>query len=108
MPSFSKPGFAMKLGIKATTYGTLSVEGKKVSSIIFKKPDKQIDIDLERIVLYWLDVAIFSLLVSRILNSRAPPRSHCHETAIGSSDGYCQAIGLGHSSFCLTEHTYYY
>ena len=41
-------GFAMKLGMKATTYGGLPVKGKKDSRIIFKKPDKQMDSDLER------------------------------------------------------------
>ena len=41
-------GFAMKLSMKATTYGGLSVKGKKGSRTIFMKPDKQMDSDLER------------------------------------------------------------
>ena len=41
-------GFAMRLSMKATTYGGLSVKGKKGSRTIFKKPDKQMDGDLER------------------------------------------------------------
>ena len=41
-------GFAMKLGMKATTYGGLSVKGKKTTRTIFTKPEKQMDSDLER------------------------------------------------------------
>ena len=41
-------GFAMKLGMKATTYGNLAVKGKKGSRVIFKKPEKQMDSDLEK------------------------------------------------------------
>ena len=41
-------GFAMKLGMKATTYGALSVKGKKDSRTIFKTLDKQMDTDLEK------------------------------------------------------------
>lgn len=41
-------GFAMKLGMKATTYGALSVKGKKGSRTIFKTPAKQMDTDLEK------------------------------------------------------------
>lgn len=41
-------GFAMKLSMKATTYGGLPVKGKKGSRTIFKKPDKQMDSDLEK------------------------------------------------------------
>ncbi|KAG8525555.1 uncharacterized protein KY384_009199 [Bacidia gigantensis] len=41
-------GFAMKLAMKATTYGGLSVKGKKSSRVVFKKPDKLMDSDLEK------------------------------------------------------------
>ena len=41
-------GFAMKLGMKATTYGALSVKGKKDSRIIFKHLDKRMGTDLEK------------------------------------------------------------
>lgn len=41
-------GFAMKLGMKATTYGGLSVKGKKVSRTLFTNPEKQMDTDLEK------------------------------------------------------------
>lgn len=39
-------GFVMKLVMTATTYGVLSVKGKKGPRIIFKTPDKQMDTDL--------------------------------------------------------------
>ena len=41
-------GFAMRLSMKATTYGGLSVKGKNGSRTVFKKPDKQMVGDLER------------------------------------------------------------
>ena len=41
-------GFAMKLDMKATTFGALPVKGKKDSRIIFKTPDKQMETDLEK------------------------------------------------------------
>ena len=41
-------GFAMKLGMKATTFGGLAVKGKKSSRIVFKEPSNQKNIDLEK------------------------------------------------------------
>lgn len=41
-------GFAMKLSMDAKTFGGLPVRGKKGSRIIFKKPDRQMDSDLEK------------------------------------------------------------
>ena len=41
-------GFAMKLGMKATTYGGLSVKGKKVSRTLFTNPEMLMDTDLEK------------------------------------------------------------
>ena len=60
-------GFAMKLGMKATTYGTLSVKGKKVSRIIFKKPDKQMDSDLEKI-----DLEELTMMRAELLTREGP------------------------------------
>ena len=42
-------GFAMKLSMKATTFGGLAVRGKKGSRIIFKHGQGQTSIDLEQI-----------------------------------------------------------
>lgn len=41
-------GFAMKLTMRAKTYGGLFVKGKKGSRTIFKKPDREMDSDLEK------------------------------------------------------------
>ena len=41
-------GFAMKMGMTAKTYGGLPVKGKKGSRVIFKKPDKRMNSDLEK------------------------------------------------------------
>ena len=60
-------GFAMKLGMKATTYGILPVKGKKVSRIIFKKPDKQMDSDLER-----MDLEELTMMRAKLLTKQGP------------------------------------
>ena len=41
-------GFAMKLSMKATTWGGLSVKGKRGSRTIFQKPGKLMESDLEK------------------------------------------------------------
>ena len=60
-------GFVMKLGMKATTYGILPVKGKKVSRIIFKKPDKQMDSDLER-----MDLEELTMMRAKLLTKQGP------------------------------------
>lgn len=60
-------GFAMKLGMKATTFGTLSVKGKKVSRIIFKNSDKQMDSDLER-----MDLEELTMMRAELLAKEGP------------------------------------
>lgn len=44
-------GFAMKLDMKGTTFGGLSVKGKKGSRTIFNTPDKRMDTDLGNVEL---------------------------------------------------------
>jgi len=42
-------GFAMKLAMRATTYGGLAIKGKKGPRIAFKRGKNQMDTDLEKI-----------------------------------------------------------
>ena len=60
-------GFAMKLSMKATTFGTLAVKGKKASRIIFKKPDKHKDNDLERV-----DLEELTMMRAELLTKEGP------------------------------------
>lgn len=60
-------GFAMKLGMEATLFGGLPVKGKKDARIIFKKPEKQMDRDLER-----EDLEELTNMEAELLGKRGP------------------------------------
>ena len=85
-------GFAMKLGMKATTYGALSLKGKKASRTIFKTPDKQMDTDLEKEDLEELTKMRAELLAKEGPGAGSGFGQNRFSSWAGQNDRYCSLV----------------